>query len=160
MDKRRGRAGFTLIELMVVVAIIALLASIVVPKFADMVTRAKEASVKGSVGAVRSAISIFYADHEGVWPTMMPDDLIANSKYLPAMPSITIPAVSAQDNPGHPPNNGVAGLNLGATGTAIDVGLCGGMTPCMWVYDGGGGTGVILIACTHLDTQGIPWTTY
>ncbi|HND63455.1 MAG TPA: prepilin-type N-terminal cleavage/methylation domain-containing protein, partial [Elusimicrobiota bacterium] len=57
--------GFTLIELMLVVAIIGLLAAIAIPKFANLVVKAKEASVRGKIGSVRSAMSIYYADNEG-----------------------------------------------------------------------------------------------
>ncbi|HND64395.1 MAG TPA: prepilin-type N-terminal cleavage/methylation domain-containing protein, partial [Elusimicrobiota bacterium] len=59
------RSGFTLIELMLVVAIIGLLAAIAVPKFANLVIKAKEASTRGKLGTVRSALSIYYADNEG-----------------------------------------------------------------------------------------------
>ena len=53
---------------MMVVAIIGILATIALPKFAEMVARAKEASTKGSLGALRSAMSIYYADTEGTYP--------------------------------------------------------------------------------------------
>jgi prepilin-type N-terminal cleavage/methylation domain-containing protein len=49
--------GFTLIELMLVVAIIGLLAAIALPKFADLVRKAREAALRGKTGAIRSAIS-------------------------------------------------------------------------------------------------------
>ena len=60
--------GFTLIELMIVVAIIGILSAIAVPKFGNLVRKAKEAAVKGGLGALRSAISIYYADTEGTFP--------------------------------------------------------------------------------------------
>lgn len=64
--KLRKVKGFTLIELMIVVAIIGILAAVAIPKFADLVTKSKEAGVKGNIGSVRSAISIYYGDNEGV----------------------------------------------------------------------------------------------
>lgn len=70
-DKRRrdGPArGFTLIELMLVVAIVALLAAIAIPKFANLIDKAKEAGMKGNLGVLRSALTIYYADNEGLYP--------------------------------------------------------------------------------------------
>jgi prepilin-type N-terminal cleavage/methylation domain-containing protein len=60
--------GFTLIELMIVVAIIGILAAVAIPKFADLIDRSKEAKTKGNVSAIRSAISIYYGSQEGVSP--------------------------------------------------------------------------------------------
>lgn len=60
--------GFTLVELMVVVAIIGIIASIVIPKFADMIRKAKEATTKGNLGTLRSGVKIYYAGNEGIYP--------------------------------------------------------------------------------------------
>jgi prepilin-type N-terminal cleavage/methylation domain-containing protein len=60
--------GFTLIELMIVAAIIAILAMIALPKFSNLIDRAREASTKGNLGALRSALSIYQADNEGQSP--------------------------------------------------------------------------------------------
>lgn len=65
----RGQTlGFTLIELMMVVAIIGLLGAIVLPKFADLIDRSREAALKGQLGSLRSALSIYYEDNEGISP--------------------------------------------------------------------------------------------
>ena len=64
----KTKKGFTLIELMIVVAIIGVLAAVAIPKFANLIRKAKEASAKGQLGAVRSAVSIYYGDLEGNWP--------------------------------------------------------------------------------------------
>ena len=64
--KPSDRGGFTLIELMIVVAIIGLLAAIALPKFANLVTKAREATIKGKLGSLRSALSLYYADTAGL----------------------------------------------------------------------------------------------
>src|SRR3954454_17240373 len=84
MTKSSRSKGFTLIELMIVVAIIGILAAVAVPKFADLVTKSKEASVKGALGAVRSALSIYYGDTEGSYPTNLFVGLTTGNKYMPA----------------------------------------------------------------------------
>ncbi len=60
--------GFTLIELMIVVAIIGILAAVAIPRFADLIDRAKEAQTKGNLSSIRSAISIYYGVNEGRAP--------------------------------------------------------------------------------------------
>ncbi|MDD5688057.1 MAG: prepilin-type N-terminal cleavage/methylation domain-containing protein [Elusimicrobia bacterium] len=62
------KKGFTLIELMIVVAIIGILAAIAIPKFADLIRKSKEGATKGSLGALRSALTIYYGEMEGTYP--------------------------------------------------------------------------------------------
>lgn len=87
----RPGKGFTLIELMLVVAIIGLLAAIALPKFADLVTKAKEANVKGNLATMRSAMNLYYADNEGFLPgAMSPGDFYVE-KYLDSVPRPVLP---------------------------------------------------------------------
>ena len=60
--------GFTLIELMIVVAIIGVLSAIAVEKFNIIMLKAKEAATKGELGTMRSCIVLYYSKNEGIYP--------------------------------------------------------------------------------------------
>src|SRR3990167_3421097 len=65
---RSGPHGFTLIELMVVVAVIGISAAVTVPKFSEMIRNSREASTKGNLGTLRSALTIYKSDNDGLKP--------------------------------------------------------------------------------------------
>ncbi|WP_319371060.1 prepilin-type N-terminal cleavage/methylation domain-containing protein [uncultured Ilyobacter sp.] len=67
------KKGFTLIELMVVIAIIGLLAAIALPKFSDVTSQAKVANVQGNLSSLRTSISMFYAKTE-TYPDFITDN--------------------------------------------------------------------------------------
>jgi type IV pilus assembly protein PilA len=66
MTKKQN--GFTLVELMIVVAIIGILAAVAIPKFAQMLEKSREGATKGNIGALKSAVSNYYADQQGNYP--------------------------------------------------------------------------------------------
>lgn len=66
LDNMNNRAhGFTLIELMIVVAIIAILASIAVPNFLAYRNKSRVASAVGTVESIRAALAGYAADSGG-----------------------------------------------------------------------------------------------
>ena len=63
----KGRRGFTVVELLIVVCILGILATIIMPKVQGSRARARAASVLGSMHAVRIAATIYF-DSAGAWP--------------------------------------------------------------------------------------------
>jgi len=169
MSLKKNSRGFTLIELMIVVAIIGILAAVAIPKFADLVTKSKEATVKGSLGAVRSALSIYYGDTEGVYPTTdVFAALTTNNKYMPAVANVSslgrfvIPPVTATGNTGH--SGGMFASVSANTGVLYDgAGIVDAVEAANVVlaYGAGANTlGEVYMNCSHEDTKSARWTTY
>ena len=143
--------GFTLIELMIVVAIIGILAAIAIPKFADLVTKSKESAVKGSLGSLRSAVSIYYSDTEGIFPVVssLGTALTTSSKYLSLLPYASIPRPGDHSN---------------AYGESSLLNDFGGATPAAvpnsaaWFY--ASSEGHVAVNCSHTDTKGSTWSSW
>ena len=57
---KRTQAGFTMIELIVVIVILGVLAAVAMPKFTDLSGDAKAAALKGVAGAATSAMNVNY----------------------------------------------------------------------------------------------------
>jgi general secretion pathway protein G len=80
MKKRRG---FTLVELMVVMTIIALLISVVVPDYIGKMRRAEEAVLQENLALMRDSLDKHYSD-TGRYPTSL-EELVAKH-YLRSIP--------------------------------------------------------------------------
>lgn len=152
---KNSKKGFTLIELMIVVAIIGILAAIAIPKFADLINKSKEGATKGALASVRSSINVYYGDNEGWYPAgpaaaASATSILAASltpKYINAIPDAKLPGTGHADN----------ALVAVTSTTVTDAGG--------WVYFGNSldsvRWGQFAASCTHNDLKGTTvWSTF
>jgi type IV pilus assembly protein PilA len=62
--KKVGHKGFTLVELMIVVAIIGILAAIAIPQFAAYRTRAFNTAAQSDLRNVRTSLEAYFVDNQ------------------------------------------------------------------------------------------------
>ena len=74
----KPQSGFTLIELMIVVVVIAILAAIAIPNFAQMMDRAKEGSTKANMHTMQLATEDYGVQNEGKFPDVIDSNHIVN----------------------------------------------------------------------------------
>ena len=139
MMKRINKKGFTLIELMIVVAIIGILAAISIPKMSSILEKSREGATKGNLSAIRSAVAIYYGDKEGQWP----EDLTTTfATYLSEIPKA---------------NASLLG-NSNATTLVTEPPITAGIG---WAYcSANEWAGGVWCNSTAADSKGNPFTTY
>lgn len=74
--KLSNQTGFTLIELVIIIVVLGILAAVAIPKYQDITAEAKISAGKASLGALRSGITISYANNAvttgtATWPTLV-----------------------------------------------------------------------------------------
>lgn len=65
---RYGQKGFTLMELLIVIAVLGILAAILVPRLGAFLSSGQVAAANQEVANVETAALAFYADSNGEWP--------------------------------------------------------------------------------------------
>ena len=121
----RSAGGFTLIEVLVVVTLIVVLASVGMASYTNSVQRAREAVLRENLFRMRDAIDQYYAD-KNKYPQSLQD--LVTDKYLREVPKdpmtnsadtwTTVPAEVDATNPAAEP--GVYDVKSGSEGTSLD----------------------------------------
>ncbi len=141
--------GFTLIELMIVVAIIGILAAIAIPRFAQMLEKSREGSTKGNLGSLKSAASIYYGDQQGIWPTTLQSfSVYAFSRYLDNISPVKVTGafVASATSP------------AGALVKMTTMSSVPNSSATGWLYDSNFGS--VYVNSTVKDSKSIPYSFY
>ncbi len=141
--------GFTLIELMIVVAIIGILAAIAIPRFSQMLEKSKEGQTKGSLNSIHSAIYIYYGDQKGIWPTTLTTfSAYSFSQYLDNVNPVKVTGafVASSSSP--------SGSMVTMTSqSSVPIASASG-----WLYDSNNGS--VYVNSTLKDSRTIPYSFY
>ncbi len=84
--RRKKSGGFTLIELMIVIAIIAILAAILVPNFIRARAQGQFTACKSNLKNIATALEMYSTDAQGRYPTAL-TKLSDDQKYLRTIPT-------------------------------------------------------------------------
>jgi general secretion pathway protein G len=117
---KRILRGFTLVELMVVMAIIALLLALALPRYFNHLDRSRETILKQDLATMRDAIDKYHGDR-GRYPNSL--DELVSARYLRALP--VDPITERSDSwqivpPAEEEAGAVYDIKSGAPGTARD----------------------------------------
>lgn len=135
--------GFTLVELMIVIMIIGMLAGIAIPHISRAIRLANEGSTVAKLGSLRSALSIYYADNDDLFPSDLDPLLRPGNRYLPRSPSAYTGA--------HGERGGVQ--YSAARSSDTDTGSWGYATDPP-------DAGTVWVDCTHTDSKNKVWNQY
>jgi general secretion pathway protein G len=117
--------GFTMIELLIVMTLVVILASIGMVQYRNSVTRAEEAALKENLFRMRDAMDQFYAD-KNKWPSDLAE--LVSENYIREVPKDPITksaetwqTEAADADPSNPSSSGgIDNVRSGSDRTALD----------------------------------------
>lgn len=123
--QQRSHAGFTIIELLIVMTLVIILASIGMTQYRTSVTRAEEAALKENLFRIRDAMDQYYAD-KNKWPADLAE--LVSAGYIREVPTDpmtkskdTWQTTQAEPDPNNPASaGGVDNVHSGSDRTATD----------------------------------------
>lgn len=128
---------------MIVVAIIAILATVALPKFGQLIRKSNETSTRSKMKTLRSALNLYYAQNDGYYPSDLTPFQQSGNKYLKAFPQVNTSAHGNRTTVDYP--------------SSYDDTIDGGT----WGYVGtGADAGKVWVECTHTDLAGAQWSKY
>lgn len=128
-----------------VVVVIGILAAVAAAKLTENIRKSKEGATYGNLGALRSALSVYYADILSQHPVSLAA-LTVSARYIKGLPQTDL---SGYHNPS-------SAVNEAAGGSVLSDG--GG-----WAYindPADSNFGTLWVNCTHTDTKRSLWTSY
>lgn len=132
---RDDSRGFTLIELMIVVAIVAVLAAIALPTYQNYIARAQVAESVSAASSVKTAITVFRASN-GAWPAAGQFDDFSGGRYTASVTHDDAGIITTTLRAASPVNSRVRGFRWQLTprlsvagGSEIVEWTCGDPTP-------------------------------
>ena len=149
-------AGFTLIEILIVVIILGILAGIVIPQFANATTSSKTGSVQTTAQTLRGAVQLYYCQHNDTLPpaatfwTLMMSQTDASGAAYNSGTSTTGPfGPYVQSIPANALNLSTSVLDANTLPGAQTTSSCG------WAYDYNSGAGTGIVHGTGIDLRTI-----
>jgi len=112
-DGRGTKKGFSLVEMLIVVALLGILAAIVVPQFREQSTQAKESAARDNLRILRSMIEVYAAQHNDFPPGYVKE------LFTAIVPVITAQLCGPSNSSGETASESSADYNLGPYVSAI-----------------------------------------
>lgn len=148
--RRMSPRGFTVIELMLVVAILGILAAVALLQYRGWIEKSAEGATKAGLGTLRNSAAIYYGDHEGQWPVELDDaPRCAFSRYITHIPLVRVTGRFDPNLHTKPQGRWMEYSRRSEVPTDQNVG---------WLYDSS--TGNIYVNSTLRDSKTIPYSFY